>query len=571
MENVRNTTIARSDLRDLNKVRFEAIDRGDILLPWALRPCRIRILMVADGNGPGSFVNITYGRLYFSLSAVVDLLAHSPDWWVRYDVTKAHRQADPLGAADIDGFRFTNPTFDINQFDQIWFFGARQNVNDSQRLNDAELAIVARWMDEKKGGVFAVGDHFDLGASLCGRIPRVSTMRKWSVAQSPPTNTGVNRHDTLRRGHDNFYTFNDESDDIPMTTRVRRYPLWSTSPFSYRWAPHPVLCGKDGVIDILPDHPHEGEVIEPTNPTATFSFGSYANKPEYPEVSGTRVMPQIIAWARVQGDHTEGRNGNSGTDRNKGPATAKEFGAIGAYDGHRGNVGRVVVDSTWHHWFDVNLIGRPRTGDQVDAVPDDDPKAFGFEYSAAGRASYARIKNYFLNVAQWLAAPPKQNCMFMRATWGIVVRYPLAEFVSPKLPIWELGGIAKDAIGRRASRCATYSWLSPHFVEWRPFLLDRPEDIKTKVPELATPSWDVFETYVLGGITKRMLEVGYAEGEKSSAVDDKQVAVAMAEGMAIGAKAFTSDLQLSQRDARERLVAIERSAGAQFEAEQFLD
>jgi len=564
---------ARVQLRDANRLRFDAIDRGDILLPWALRPCRIKILMVADGGGPGSFVNITYGRLYFSLSAVVDLLAHSPDWWVRYDVTKTHRQADPLGAADIDGFRFTDPSFDINQFDQIWFFGARQNVADPQRLDDNELAIVARWMDEKQGGVFAVGDHFDLGASMCGRIPRVSTMRKWSVAQNPPTNSGLNRHDTLLRGHDNFYTFNDESDDLPMKTRVKRYPLWSISPFQHRWAPHPILCGKDGVIDILPDHPHEGEVIEPTNPTATFSFGNYTNKPEYPAPNGTRPMPEIIAWARVQGDHTEGRNGGSGTDRNKGPATAKEFGAIGAYDGHQANVGRVVVDSTWHHWFDVNLIGRPQGPgqDPIDPVPGNDPKAFGFPYSAAGQASYARIKNYFLNVAQWLGAPAKQNCMFMRATWGFVVRYPMAEIISPRLPLWELGGFARDAIGRRASQCTAYSWILPHFEEWRPLLIHDPEEIAHKVPDLATPGWDAFETYVLGGITRQMLELGYAGSEKEGAVDEKHVAEAMAKGMALGAKAFMNDVRESQRAAEAKLGAVERSAAVRFQAAQFLD
>lgn len=578
LENLRTAMLARTELRQLNTDRFNAIDRGDILLPWALRPCRIKILMVADGNGPGSFVNITYGRLYFSLSAVVDLLAHSPDWWVRYDVTKTHRQTDPLGAADINGFRFTDAGFDINQYDQIWFFGARQNVNDPQKLSDAELAIVARWMDEKQGGVFAVGDHYDLGASLCGRIPRVSTMRKWSVAQNPPVNYGVNRHDTLVRGHDNFYNFNDESDDIPMNIRVRRYPLWANSPFTRRWAPHPLLCGKDGVIDILPDHPHEGEVIEPTNPTATFSFGNYTNKPEYPAPGGTRPMPEIIAWARVQGDHTEGRNGNSGTDRNKGPATAKEFGAIGAYDGHLANVGRVVVDSTWHHWFDVNLIGRPLGHDannvpfdQVDEVQPGDPKAFGFEYSTAGQASYARIKNYFLNVAQWLGAPAKQNCMFMRATWGFVVRYPLAELVSPRLSLWELGGFARDAIGRRASQCTTYSWILPHFVEWRPYLFPDPEKTPNPIPELATPGWDAFETYVLGGITRQMLEIAYAGSEKEGAIDDKHVADAMAKGMALGAKTFASDVQASRREAETKIATIERSAAVRFRAQQFLD
>ena len=122
-------------------------------------------------------------------------------------------------------------------------------------------------MDEKQGGVFATGDHADLGVSLCGRIPRVRSMRKWSNSQGVPTNFGLDRHDTLRKGHDNTYTFNDESDDIPMPIDVTRFPLRSWLPFGFRSMPHPVLCGRDGVIDILPDHPHEGEVIEPISLT----------------------------------------------------------------------------------------------------------------------------------------------------------------------------------------------------------------------------------------------------------------------------------------------------------------
>lgn len=573
MPDIDSKLVARIDAHNLNRVRFDAIDRGDVVISPFLRPCRQKILIVVDGDS-GSFVNITFGRLYFSLSALCDVLEHSPDWWIKYDLTKMHRQTDPLGAADRNGFRFTDAGFDINLYDQVWFFGARQNVNDSERLSDAELAIVARWMDEKQGGVFAVGDHYDLGASLCGRIPRVSTMRKWSTAQNPPVNYGPDRHDTLMKGHDNSYTFNDESDDIPMSLRVRRYPLWSTSFYQRRWAPHTILCGRNGVIDILPDHPHEGEVIEPTNATATFGFGTYTNKPEYPEVSGHREMPHIIAWARVQGDHTEGRGGQPGNDSNKGPANPKEFGAIGAYDGHRGNVGRVVVDSTWHHWMDVNLIGRPRAmgDDPIGWVPDTDPKAMGFEYSPAGQAAYGRIKEYFLNVARWLGSPAKQNCMFMRSTWGFVIRYPLSELVSPRLPLWELGNFARDAIKRRASPCILYSWIIPHFPEWREML---PIDVK-RIPdppiELTSPSWEAFETYIVGGMTKEMLDLAYTIGAKKPAeVAASQVAEAMAKGMRLGAQTFQQDLTRSHEATKRHVEIATVTTRVKFQAATFLD
>jgi hypothetical protein len=35
------------------------------------------------------------------------------------------------------------------------------------------------------GGVFATGDHYKLGACLCGAIPRVRSMRKWFVTANP--------------------------------------------------------------------------------------------------------------------------------------------------------------------------------------------------------------------------------------------------------------------------------------------------------------------------------------------------------------------------------------------------
>jgi hypothetical protein len=57
--------------------------------------------------------------------------------------------------------------------------------------------VLAEWMD-RGGGVFAVGDHFNLGASMCSRIPRVRTMRKWTEAQGVPSQFGDDRNETLQ-------------------------------------------------------------------------------------------------------------------------------------------------------------------------------------------------------------------------------------------------------------------------------------------------------------------------------------------------------------------------------------
>ena len=203
--------------------------------------------------------------------------------------------------------------------------------------------------------------------------------------------------------------------------------------------------------------------------------------------------------------------------------------------------------------------GRPSGAGQVpiDPVSPTDPKADGFTHTQAGRDALDRIKNYFLNVAQWLGAPAKQRCMFMRATWGFVVRYPLAEALSPKLPVWELGGYAKDAIGRRASQCVTYGWLRPIFPDLvRRFELEVDWEKQT-VPRLGSPSWEAFETIVLGGITRAMLEVAYDFDSEKGEMSDEVVAKAMAKGLTGGVKEFDSLLQ----ESREQAVSYERDPG----------
>ena len=539
-------------LRTTQKFQADLIDRGKIKLPIFLRPCRMKILMVCDRLGS---VLISYGLTYFGLSTLVDTLENDPDFWVEYELTKAHRQTDHLGAADIDNFRFDDPAFDINEYDQVWFFSTGTSTSGPGALDENELEILSRWMDEKKGGVFATGDHATLGAALCSEIPRVRNMRKWTNSQGVPSNVGPDRHDTLLKGHNNVYTFDDESDDIPMKTRLRRYPLWSYLIFHARWRPHPVLCGRDGPIDILPDHPHEGEVIVPTDTSLDFSFNGYT-APEYP--GGTnKPKPEIIAWARVQGDHT------STSDTNKGPANGKEFGAVGAYDGHPVDVGRVVVDSTWHHWMDVNLVGRP-------GVPASNPKSEGFEATPAGVQALNRIKNYFLNVAQWLGAPAKQRCMFNRATWGIVVRYPLAEQLSPKLPIWVLGGFAKDAIGRRASQCTMYQWIKPVLPEWVNRFEFQTDWLEKIGPRLAAPDYETFETIVLGGVTRSMLEIAYEFDDEKGEISEKLVAEAMANGLAQGVREYQGLLEESRKEATALEDGIDKDAYSKISARDFL-
>ncbi|MBX3359234.1 MAG: hypothetical protein KF745_12500 [Phycisphaeraceae bacterium] len=557
------------------KLHIEKIELAELFpFPW-LRPCTVRILMVVDGY-PGSTLNVSFNHSYFGLSHVLDALRNDERGWVRFQVTRAHRQTDtakPNAATEpvawsrygphYENFRFSQDGFNINDYDQVWLFGARSEEAGLQQLSDAELEVLARWMDQG-GGVFATGDHADLGASLCSRIPRVRSMRRWTAAQGVPPPTGSSRHDTLLKGHDSTYTFDDESDDIPMPLRVRKYGLRSFVPWQWRAMPHPVLCGRTGVIDILPDHPHEGDVIDASliNLNAPFDVGTF-HAPEYPGSGPSQIKPQIIAWARVQSDHT------NSSDTNKGAANGKEFGVIGAYDGQAAGIGRVVVDSTWHHWFDVNLIGRP-------GLPANNPKSRGFLDTPAGQQSLRRLDDYFVNVALWLAPPQRQKCMLARSMWKWILRYPAVERLSSRMPIWELGQTAKDAIGRNAGQCLISSWIRDFLVPDLHQLFELPDLIPDPPPNpcLTCPPWDLVEIYVLGGITRTLLELAYKVQDGPSSpneqMSDELVVKTMLRGSQTGGRALVDAYRKSLTQSGEWIRRAQPTLTQEITAEQYL-
>jgi hypothetical protein len=418
------------------------------LWPILLRPCRVGVLIVTDSGG-------SFGTSAFGLKALIDALAIPPGPWVRFDITTANRRADPT--ADVQNFSFDTPN--LQDFDEIWLFGVERSF--STPLNDAELRALSEFMDGG-GGVFATGDHEDLGVSMCGSVPRVRSMRKWHWPNPGPNGEpvappvgGLDRLDTLREGPSTGFQFDDQSDVVPQTISPRMYPSWSL-PWKLHWTvhPHPVLCGPRGVIRMLPDHPHEGECYVPSDLTASFTFDGYAVE-EYPAMpSGPRLAPEVIATSTIIG-------GRKVTDV-KGPVTPRSFGAIGAWDGHRVKRGRVLVDATWHHFFNINLVG--------DAGSPDPAKQIGFLATPAGMAAYEEIKSYYRNIAVWLARPQRHVCMRWRALWYcrwhhrvlMDLRPPYLERGIKELDLPELirvGELARDVLGRLASQCQVHIWL----------------------------------------------------------------------------------------------------------------
>jgi hypothetical protein len=456
------------------------VTQVDFMFP---QPCLVRILMVTDDDGSFS------PEHRFGLTELIAALTSAPQSFVKYAITTAHRLSKNVPFtkdAKITEFRFDNPLhFNPQKFDQLWLFGVSNEAPSSGErspLSPPELRIISQFMDAG-GGVFATGDHENLGKDLCGAIPRVRSMRRWdfdytavsaphsyddydeSSDNAPPV-LGRHRHDTLLAGHDNFFSFDDQSDDLAQQIIPRMYG-YSTKLYSVSY-PHPLLCGPKGIIRVLPDHMHEGECLTPDDLSQTTTFDGYSSA-EYPSVNGVQPIPDVIAQGFSTAGHKTRLELKDSFGGKLGETTqsslldvavvADTFGTIGAYDGHEAQVGRVVVDSTFHHFFNINLNG---TGSNV---TNDPIKNQGFNASPAGQAEYEQIKAYFRNIALYLAPRAKQECMLNTALWiarwETQMRFVLQSVRSERLGWSELlliGRYVREVLERNASRCTTVDW-----------------------------------------------------------------------------------------------------------------
>jgi hypothetical protein len=476
--------------------RWGIID-WDKRFPWWRPPAKVRILMYADSvvqfNG-GSFLGLQY---------VYNLLKSRAYSYVNFQIDTAHRDGtDPT--ASISGAKKLTDLDIITNYDQIWFFG----FNPTPNLSADEVSLLDKFMAApKSGGVLVTGDHANLGRGIAGQITRAGQMRQYPAPDSlfPIWNT------TLEEGPDSnsTYDFDDQSDDQPQTIRYKRYPLGTTRLLKRRYRPHPVLCGPDEPITVFPDHQHEGEALAPV---------PASGDPQWPTKNGRQESPEVIAWGRI-----------------KDPAATKygqEIGLVSTYNGHNVEVGRIIADSTWHHWFDINLTG-------ILASPS--PYA-GFDETARGQAALKQIDAYFLNCGVWLAPPNKQTEMRNAGWWSILWSNQIVE-LPLDTPIWRLGEEAINVLGQRATRCTVSEWI-----------LDFPI-FKEKIPRLEWPQLferfqlvDLpFEQFVAGGILNQLRqEVGSLNPKLSfpeKAPKDEILQRAMLAGIEDGLASLMKQLQ----------------------------
>ena len=195
-----------------------------------------------------------------------------------------------------------------------------------------------------------------------------------------------------------------------------------------------VVRGRPVSSTRFPDHMHEGVVIEDDDVQLNEPLGIPGfDGVEYP------VVPQVVAPVTTVGlepfglepfglrprPHVIARGWTTNEE-----VDPKLFGLIGVYDGDSVKLGRVVVDSTWHHWFSMNLVG----------FRDDAPDI------------YRGMQSYYRNVALWLSTPEQRAAMLFAAAWGVLVgKQPGA--LSKVMGIWGIGERVVDVIGRTTPRC----------------------------------------------------------------------------------------------------------------------
>lgn len=338
-------------------------------------------------------------------------------------------------------------------FDQIWFFGIHQINKDrlnlelggggpESELDEAEVRALRCWMDQG-GGVLVTGDHANprprdalapdpnshcldpvekepylgLGRALGRCIPRAGLLRDW---EGSPTSREDDSNDTqvvtfaLPSGN-----FDDEiifqADRIPQQLILVTFDEKGMP--SFPGQPHPLFFYRPGLsIELFPDHLHEGQVTIPKD---------LDDKLWPPNAGGVRPEPRVVAF---------------GLDKRSG----RKFNLLAAYDGDGAGVGRIVADSTWHHYFNVNLAE--------------------FTLPANEGSASDQIGQFYANLAVWLS-PADKRLQMTHAMLGWLSQEPLvlenlgpipSENMSDKL---RAGRTAHRLLAPLASRCEIHELL----------------------------------------------------------------------------------------------------------------
>ncbi|HEX8142365.1 MAG TPA: hypothetical protein VF553_07200 [Pyrinomonadaceae bacterium] len=396
----------------------------------------IRILIYTDDpettDGNGSFA---LGQM------IAHIKAHKPTFAV-LDIKFKCRNSDIETHADN---KLDEATLD--EYDQVWFFGFHQ-VNRKKytmgmlrggpesELVEAEVLALKNWMrtDKRGGGVLMTGDHsqepppdalpgtnelcpdatvqdekfLGLGRAIGRCVPRAGRLRRW---KGEPT----------RRPQDSFNTqvsvpgvdVNDSRLQIDPTPQhlVLRHFNEEGKP-TPDGQPHPLFFYKgESWIRAFPDHTHEGAVVIPDE-------AEFADTETWPKGKTRQPRPHVVAY---------------GIDERN----CRLLNLVAAYDGDPARVGRIVADSTWHHYLNINLtnLGPPAP-----------------EGSAADQ-----IGQYYGNLALWLTPLSKRKEMARLMFRWLATHPSMKEELHND--VLSIGRTAYSILSRVASPCEIHELL----------------------------------------------------------------------------------------------------------------
>src|SRR4051812_657463 len=93
-------------------------------------PTRVKILLVFDGR-----IRLNKDPFDFGLGYALETLRGPIRPWIGFQVDLAKRDGTSTAGDNINpikygNFKFTNPGFNLDSYEQVWFFGDLPNNND---------------------------------------------------------------------------------------------------------------------------------------------------------------------------------------------------------------------------------------------------------------------------------------------------------------------------------------------------------------------------------------------------------------------------------------------------------
>jgi hypothetical protein len=252
-----------------------------------------------------------------------------------YKVTSRDRQPDAEGNDPLLS------RLDRAEFDELWLFA----LDVGGGLSAQDQAGIAHFHQEG-GGIFTTRDHQDMGISMYG-LENLGIFHYFHTQQTDP--------DPSRCCVDDIHTTNISWPNYHSGSNGDYQIITAVEPI------HPLLNNPDsptGVIQFFPAHPHEGGVGVPSHISHATVVATGVSK------VSQRPFNLVVAAERTT-------------------------------DAQGNQLGRIVAQSTFHHFVDYNWDTEQGCPGFVEEAPSDgmkkDPRAI------------ADIHCYVKNLAAWLA------------------------------------------------------------------------------------------------------------------------------------------------------------------------